>query len=164
MWIPPDMDYDLQNLTLLTGAPEIIATLLNDGQSPTTSARILKAETVAHMFENQVPQFPDLGRQGVPDAKPYLTNPIPDLYPQPGNPPQGWGLTFLITQEQGLTGRGRNTGHWAGLVNLYWWCDRERGVGGMIAGQILPFGDPHVAGAWAACEKAVYDGLQAAKA
>lgn len=40
------------------------------------------------------------------------------------------------------------------------WCDREKGVAGMIAAQILPFGDPTVMGAWGACEKAVYDGLK----
>ena len=56
-------------------------------------------------------------------------------------------------------GRGRNTGHWGGLPNLFWWADREKGVGGMIASQILPFGDSTVLGAWSQCEKAIYDGL-----
>jgi len=31
----------------------------------------------------------------------------------------------------------------------------------MIAGQMLPFGDPNILGAWVAAEKAVYDGLEA---
>jgi hypothetical protein len=57
------------------------------------------------------------------------------------------------------TGGGRNTGHWAGLTNLFWWADREKGVGGIIASQVLPFGDPAVVAAWAQCEKAIYDGL-----
>jgi len=26
------------------------------------------------------------------------------------------------------------------LANLFWWCDREKGVAGMVASQILPFG------------------------
>lgn len=141
---------------------EIIAALLNDGTSPTTGAQILKPATVEQMFTNQLPQFPNFGRQGIPDAKPNLTNPIPDLYPQ-GQAPQGWGLTFMMTQEPGATGRGRNTAHWSGIVNLHWWCDREKGVGGMVAGQILPFGDLNVAGAFVACEKAVYDGLEGAQ-
>lgn len=66
----------------------------------------------------------------------------------------------MITQEPGATGRGANTGWWAGITNLFWWCDREQGVGGMIAGQVLPFGDMNVMGAWAEAEKAVYDGLK----
>ena len=73
-----------------------------------------------------------------------------------GNPPQGWGLSMFITHEAGVTGRGRNTGWWAGIANLFWWCDREKGVAGMIASQIMPFGDQQVMGQWFACEGAVY--------
>ena len=46
----------------------------------------------------------------------------------------------MLTLHEGPTGRGRGTGWWAGLPNLFWWCDREKGVGGIIASQILPFG------------------------
>jgi hypothetical protein len=59
------------------------------------------------------------------------------------------------------TGRVRNTGHWAGAANLFWWADREKGVGGMIASQVLPFGDPVVLTAWSQCERAIYEGLSA---
>lgn len=45
---------------------------------------------------------------------------------------------MFITHEPGVTGRGRNTGWWAGIANLFWWCDREKGVAGMIASQIMP--------------------------
>ena len=91
------------------------------------------------MFTNQIPQFPDFGRQSISTARPELTNTIPDLYPQPAEQPQGWGLTFMLTIHEGATGRGKNTGWWAGLPNLFWWCDREQGVAGIIASQILPF-------------------------
>jgi hypothetical protein len=73
---------------------EILATLLNDGTSPITGAQILRKETVDAMFENQIKEFPNFGRQGIPPAKPDLTNPIPDLYP---GKEQGWGLTFMIS-------------------------------------------------------------------
>lgn len=111
------------------------------------------------MFENQVPEFPDFARTPTPAAKSEQTNAFPELYPQAGNPPQGWGLSFMLTQEAGATGRGRNTAWWAGIANLFWWCDRERGVAGMIASQIMPFGNGEVMGQWGACEKAVYDSL-----
>ena len=91
------------------------------------------------MFTNQIPQFPNFGRQGIPAAKPDLTNPIPNLYPQPTEQEQGWGISFMMTIHPGLTGRGPNTGWWAGLANLYWWCDREKGIAGILASQILPF-------------------------
>lgn len=111
------------------------------------------------MFANQIPQFPDYGRQGVPAAKPDLTNPLPDLYPVPGNPPQGWGLTFMLAGGEG-TGRSKGTGHWAGLANLWWWADREKGVGGIVATQILPFADAKVLGLWVGVESEVYKGLE----
>lgn len=124
---------------LTRGHPELLATLLNSGTSPTTGARILKSETVTHMFENQIPQFPNFGRTPTPAVKPDYTNPIPELYPQPPEQPQGWGLTFMLTIHEGATGRGKNTAWWAGLPNLFWWCDRDNGIAGMVASQILPF-------------------------
>jgi CubicO group peptidase (beta-lactamase class C family) len=112
---------------------QVLAALLNDGKSPKTGAQILKPETVNAMWENQIKEHPDFARKDIPAAKPEQTNAIPELYPQEGNPPQGWGLSFMITQEPGPTGRGRNTGWWAGIANLFWWCDREKGVAGMVS-------------------------------
>jgi len=133
---------------------QILATLLNDGTSPKNGAKILTKETVDLMFQNQIPEFPDFGRQGIPPAKSDLTNAIPDLYP---GKEQGWGLTFMLSD--GPTGRSSTTAHWAGLPNLYWWCDRNKGVAGIICSQILPFADPQVLGLWVALESGVYSGL-----
>nr|XP_036586312.1 beta-lactamase family protein [Colletotrichum truncatum]KAF6796719.1 beta-lactamase family protein [Colletotrichum truncatum] len=135
----------------------ILAVFLNDGTCPITKASILQKQTVDEMFTNQIPKFPNFGRAGIPDAKPEYTNPLADLYPVPGNPPQGWGLTFMITG--GPTGRSDKTAFWAGLPNLFWWCDRENGVAGMICSQILPFGDSSVMGLWAQVETAIYKAL-----
>ena len=110
------------------------------------------------MFENQIPDWPNFARNPLAAAKPEFTNPTPELYPLAGpNEPQGWGLSFMITPSQ--TGRTRNSAQWAGLANLFWWCDREKGVGGLIASQVLPFGDPKVLPLWAEVEKTVFDSL-----
>ena len=67
----------------------------------------------------------------------------------------------MLTLHEAATGRGKDTAWWAGesfssqgwwavrmnadvegdagLPNLFWWCDRENGVAGIIATQILPF-------------------------
>lgn len=71
--------------------------------------------------------------------------------------PQGWSMAGMLTPT--LTGRASTTAWWAGLANLFWWCDREKGVGGMIASQIVPFGDVSVLGTWDALEKEVYKAL-----
>jgi len=117
---------------------EFLSVFLNDGVSPVTGKRLLKKETVDEMFTNQIPTMPNYGRQDIPAAKPDQTNAIPDIYPQ-GDAPQGWGISGMLRGSPSLTGSGANTMHWAGLANLFWWCDRERGVAGMIATQILPF-------------------------
>ncbi|KAL3473039.1 beta-lactamase/transpeptidase-like protein [Aspergillus californicus] len=134
---------------------KIIAILLNNGTCPITGTKILRKETVDEIFTNQIPRFPNYSRQAIPAAKPDLTNPIPELYPVAGNPPQGWGLTFMLSNGGG-TGRSAGTGHWAGLPNMWWWADRETGVGGIVATQILPFADAKVLGLWGAVEAEVY--------
>jgi hypothetical protein len=106
------------------------------------------------MFKNQIPEFPNFGTQGIPPAKADLTNPIPSLYP---GEKQGWGLTFMLSD--GPTGRSSGTAHWAGLPNLYWWCDRETGVAGMICSQVLPFADGQVLGLWVSLESGAYKAL-----
>jgi len=112
------------------------------------------------MFRNQIKEFPNFGKQGIPAAKPDLTNAIPELYPVPGNPAQGWGLTMMLSNG-GATGRSVSTGFWAGLPNLWWWCDREKGVAGIICTQILPFADDKVLGMWVDIESKIYAALKA---
>lgn len=142
---------------------KILAALLCDGRSPQTGAQILKKETVDLMFSNNAKEFPRLAYQPIPAARPMLSNPIPLHYNQAGSPDQGWGLSMNITHEPGATGRGRDTGWWAGIVNLFWWCDREKGVAGMIAGAVFPYADINILGTWVKCESEVYAGLEGAK-
>jgi len=141
---------------------KVLAVLLNNGTCPATGVQVLRKETVDEMFRNQISSFPNYGRQRIPAAKPDLTNEIPELYPVPGNPPQGWGLTFMLSNG-GATGRSAGTGHWAGLANVWWWCDRENGVAGIVCTQILPFADAKVLGLWAGVEAQVYEALSASK-
>ena len=98
-----------------------------------TGARILQKSTVENMFTNQIPQFPNFGRKSLPSVKSDLVNSMSELFPQPHDQEQGWGLTFMITPHRGPTGRSANTAHWAGLPNLWWWCDREKGIAGMVS-------------------------------
>ncbi|KIV91197.1 hypothetical protein PV10_05761 [Exophiala mesophila] len=138
---------------------QIIATLLNDGESPLTGQRILKKETVDQMFTNQIPDMPNFARQGIDPPKRDLANPLPELYPEPHDIPQGWGLTFFLHLEDSAV-HSKGTGWWAGLPNLFWWADRTRGIGGMIASQIIPFGDMKVLGLWGQLEAGILQNLQ----
>lgn len=138
---------------------EILAVLLNDGTSPRTGAKILKKSTVDEMFRNQIPHLPNFARQPIPDAKPWLTKPIPDLHPVHQGEAQGFGLSFMLSGS--ATGRSPGSAFWSGICNCYWWCDRVKGVAGMVTTQTLPFGDLNSAGLWAGTEIAVYGDLAA---
>ncbi|CAG1960200.1 unnamed protein product [Fusarium graminearum] len=109
---------------------KILTMLLNGGACPKTGNRVLRQETIDLMFSNSVEKFPNFSRQVIPAAKPDLTNRIEELYKVSGDPPQGWGLTFMLTNG-GPTGRSTSTVQWAGLANLWWWADREHGVAGI---------------------------------
>ncbi|KAJ4373960.1 hypothetical protein N0V83_002699 [Neocucurbitaria cava] len=139
---------------------KILAAILNDGTSPTTGAAILKKETVDLMWENQIPKQPDFARNGPPPANPEFANHAPEMYPQAGNPPQGWTFPGFLTIEPGPSGRGANTVWWMGLANCFWWIDREKGVAGFLGSQVIPNGDPKVFTAWFMAEKTIYDNLQ----
>lgn len=53
--------------------------------------------------------------------------------------------------------------HWGGLPNLFWWMDREAGVSGILAAQVIPTGDPKVGGLFAVFERGVYEAMAGKK-
>uniref|UniRef100_A0A8H7NQZ8 Beta-lactamase-related domain-containing protein n=1 Tax=Bionectria ochroleuca TaxID=29856 RepID=A0A8H7NQZ8_BIOOC len=140
------------------GTTQLLRVLLNNGTSPQTGEAILRPETVDMMFENQLPNDPNFARVELPAVNTELVHPAKELYPLcPASEPQGWGLGFMISG--GLTGRSRQTVHWSGLSNCFWWCDREKGVAGIVASQVLPFADLKAVHLWADVETATYNDL-----
>ncbi|KIW20599.1 hypothetical protein PV08_01174 [Exophiala spinifera] len=99
-----------------TDYAQIIATVLNDGVHPGTGATILKKETVDTMFTNQIPEMPNFGRQAITPPKPMYANALPELYPEPHDIPQGWGLTFFLHLRESAV-HSEGTGWWAGHIN-----------------------------------------------
>ncbi|KAH7137420.1 beta-lactamase [Dactylonectria estremocensis] len=138
---------------------QIIVTLLNDGVHPKVGNRILRKETVDQMFTNQIPNFPNFARQGMHSCKPQIANSSPAIYPEPHDIPQGWGLTFFLHLRESFV-HSEGTAWWGGLPNLFWWIDRRRGVCGILASQILPFGDKRILALWAQIEKGINENLQ----
>ena len=76
-------------------------------------------------MEPQIPDMPNFGRQAINPPKPELSNALPELYPEPHDIPQGWGLTFFLHLRDSAV-HSEGTGWWAGLPNLFWWADRKR--------------------------------------
>lgn len=138
---------------------KLLAILLNDGVAGQTGKRILSKESVAEVYKNQIPQWPDFARTTLASAQPEWAHTIPELYPQAGNPSQGWGLSWFLNEEAGPTGRKAGSGFWCGIANLFYWVDRETGVTGMLATQILPFGDMEVMTLFGQIEAVVYQNI-----
>ncbi|KAM0512346.1 hypothetical protein ACHAPE_008912 [Trichoderma viride] len=137
---------------------KILAMLLRDGRSHSGKV-ILAPSTIEAMFTNQLSWLPNFARRHLPAVKPELVYVAEAFYPPcPPPTPQGWGLGFMITP--GPTGRFDKTGQWSGLSNAFWWCDRERGIAGLVASQILPFADLKVVELWMGIESKVYKDIE----
>ncbi|OGM44169.1 beta-lactamase family protein [Aspergillus bombycis] len=161
---------------------KIIATLLNDGTDPKTGIQLLRPEIVkgkkdpnppshatqqvnksnVEMFTDQIPDLPRYCNEYTPSGKPLLANPCP-LVPCDDDLTEGWGLSFSLSHRKSPTGRAAGSGSWEGLANLFWFADRENGVGAIIASQILPYGDLQVLGCMEEVEKMIYDELESRK-
>lgn len=115
--------------------------------------RILRADTVAAMFRNQIG---DLQVTEMKTAQPAWSNSF-DQFP---GTPHKWGLSFDINTQPGPHGRSAGSISWAGLLNSYFWVDPVRKVAGTLFTQILPFYDPRVVDLYGQFEQGLYHGLQ----
>jgi methyl acetate hydrolase len=145
---PPEIDMGGHGLYGTVGDyMKFIRMWLNDGRGP--HGQVLKPDTVRMAERNQ------LGDKKVtmlPGVIPSLSN---DAEFFPGLS-KSWCLTFMVNDEPAPTGRPAGALGWAGLANLFFWIDRQTGLGGYWATQILPFGDPASFGGYMALETACY--------
>jgi methyl acetate hydrolase len=128
---------------------------LNDGNSE--HGRVLKPETVRMAEKNHLG---DKKIKMLPGVIPSLSN---DAEFFPGLS-KSWALTFMVNDAEAPTGRPAGALGWAGLANLFYWVDRQNGVGGFWATQILPFADPVSFGGYMDFETALYRSLRQNKA
>lgn len=129
---------------------KFIRMILNHGRAG--SVQILKPETVALMAGNA------MGDSKVTMLQTVMPGVSNDAEFFPGMS-KGWGLSFMINDEEAPTGRSAGSLAWAGLANTYYWIDLKRGIGGVYATQIFPFGDTRSLPLFLEFEKAVYQGL-----
>ena len=121
---------------------------LNDGDSP--GGRVLQQSTVEMAAANGLGE---MKIKGLPAVLPKITN-YAEFFP---GMPKSWALTFMVNDEEAPTGRPAGALAWAGLANLYYWIDRQNGIGGFWATQIFPFADPTSVTGYFDFETAVYD-------
>jgi CubicO group peptidase (beta-lactamase class C family) len=124
-----------------------VRALMGGGQLD--GARILSAESVALMGSNQIG---DLTIRPFPSLIPQLAT---DGAALPGALDK-FGLGFAINSGTSGTARGANTMAWAGIMNTFFWIDREKRIGAVLMSQMLPGLDPGPATLLEDFDRAVY--------
>lgn len=137
-------------ISTLDDYSKLLATILNNGTSPTTGATILKKETVQqYLFQDFVPEATkdspapdkvadDIG--AVTTSAPMLSGTgrvLPGLK-------LGWSCGMMVNLQDVPNGRKAGSGMWAGLGNLYYWIDPKSNIAGMVMTSLLPFMDVKV--------------------
>ncbi|WP_413207676.1 serine hydrolase domain-containing protein [Rhodospirillum sp. A1_3_36] len=153
-FLPDNPEIDMGGHGLYATVPEymkFIRMWLNDGVGP--HGQVLKPETVAWAVKGAL--VPPQKVVMLPGVIPSLSN---DAEFFPGLQ-KDWSYTFMVNSETAPTGRPAGAIGWAGLANSFFWIDRENGLGGYWATQILPFGDPVSFTGYMDFETAVYQSL-----
>ena len=154
--LPDNPEIDMGGHGLYGTVPEymkFIRMWLNDGDGP--NGRVLKPETVDWAVKGAL--VPPQKVTMLPGVIPSLSNDA-EFFPGLG---KDWSYTFMVNTEEAPTGRPTGAIGWAGLANSFYGIDRNNGIGGYWATQILPFGDPISFPGYLAFETAVYDALHA---
>ncbi|MDK3018881.1 serine hydrolase domain-containing protein [Pseudodonghicola flavimaris] len=157
--LPDDPEVDMGGHGLYATVPEymkFIRMWLNDGAGP--GGRVLRPETVDWAVKGAL--VPPQKVTMLPGVIPSLSN---DAEFFPGQA-KDWSYSFMVNAEPAPTGRPAGSIGWAGLANSYYWIDRQTGIGGYWATQILPFADPVSFPAYLDFETAVYQAVQASRA
>lgn len=150
---PPEVDFGGHGLYGTVGDYlKFIRMWLNDGEGE--NGRVLQAKTVDEAVGRHLAA--ELSVTPLTGVIPALSNDA-DFFP---GVPKSWSLAFMRNEEEAPTGRPAGGQGWAGLANLFYWVDRENGIGGFWATQILPFGDPASFGGYLEFESTAYRNLQ----
>jgi methyl acetate hydrolase len=145
---PPEMDMGGHGLySTVADYMKFIRMVLNDGAGE--HGRVLKPETVAQMCSNGLGA---LKSGGWTTSIPSLSN-TGEYFP---GLPKTWAYTFQVNEEATPSGRPAGSLMWAGLANLFYWIDRQNGIGGYWGSQILPFHDVSSYPGFVEFETAVY--------
>jgi methyl acetate hydrolase len=124
--------------------------LLRGGE--VNGVRILRPDTVAQMFKNQIG---DLNVVEMKTAEPAYSRSFDEF---PGMVHK-WGLSFDLNTQPGLHGRSAGSASWGGLLNCYFWIDPVKQITGALFTQILPFYDQGVVDLFGKFEEGLYGGL-----
>lgn len=111
--------------------------------------RLLRAETVAALFTNQLG---GLKAGPLRVVQPELAR-ATELFP---GMDAGWSLGGAINPKPLATGRAAGSLSWAGIANTFFWADPSRDLAGVLLMQFYPFGHETALAALVAFETTAY--------
>jgi methyl acetate hydrolase len=116
--------------------------------------RILRADTVALMGENQIGKI----EAGVlRTTAPAFSNDV-DFFPGIS---LKWGLGHMINMQAVPDCRSAGSLTWAGLFNTYYWIDSQRRIAAVFMTQVLPFADVRALRIYRQFERGLYAAVKA---
>lgn len=124
----------------------LLRMLLSGGELD--GARVLRAATVAAMWDNQVGDM----------AAGRLDTTSPALMPYDPLPGQvgAWSLLGVTNRHATPEGRSPGSAAWCGIGGTMFWLDRAAGIAGVVLAQQLPFADPALLAVQHDFERAAY--------
>lgn len=139
----------------LYGSPKDYLTflecILNDGKYD--GGQILKAETVAMMFTNQLPNGQTIDWNLPETGMPENMGRFPDES-------DTYGLAWAIEDSEDEFVRTEGAVYWSGLANSFYTLDKNLGVAVVYFTQILPSNDKESYGFYRLFEKEVFDNFE----
>lgn len=114
--------------------------------------QILKPETIALMFKNQLPNGLRLNH-GLPEGG------LPETMGRFPDESDTYGLAWAIEYSEDELVRSKGSAYWAGIANSYYTLDKDKGIALVYFTQFLPFNDKVSYDFYRLFEKEVYSGL-----
>lgn len=118
--------------------------------------KLLSSQMIEEMFK---PDMRQAVRHGV--MKALEDDNRRNIY---GGVPKGTQATYAIggmVVLEDLPGRRpKGSLHWGGLLNVFFWIDRKKGVSGIFGTQVFPAGDPKCLQLFAEFEESMYETLR----
>ena len=125
--------------------------LLNNGAYK--NGQILKPETVAMMFQNQLPGDMHMDHNLPDEGLPPSIGQFPDES-------DTYGLAWALEDSSDEVVRSKGAAYWAGIANSYYTVDRDKGVAIVYFTQFLPFNDKESFDFFRKYEEEVYSKLK----
>lgn len=118
-------------------------------------AKVLKEESYEELFK------PQLSKQALLESDSVLYWELGGNIPLSGN--ETWSLGGILSLDNYDGCMAKNTLFWQGMPNIRWFIDREVGLCGLVAPQLIAKESPTVAKISAQFQKEIYDAFAASK-